>query len=294
VGTCPRAERGRVGWITSGNAASGAGVEAFDTLASGAGGGSGLTALGATDSLLGRVDAAVTVAWGTADITGDFAGSVTDGTVGDVRAGVTCRLVAFDCGFKSGLGVLGPAGASGICTEVVFVVSGGGTGVSATGESSPGVEASDIVPVSGAGTRGGNMRMRFGSGGLVLLSSDANDCSLVAAGGDSTAAAGDDSRFRLLEGLAADLFRVLGVALKAIFFKVFAAPIMRFVTSSNTFASSLACRRCDSLLDSLSSDIVLESVSLFDVPFSIIVSLVNTWFGSSTGVNVVFAVSAEG
>jgi hypothetical protein len=156
-----------------------------------------------------------------------------------------------------------------------------------------GVEVCEVDTAAGAGVRGGRMRRRFGSGGLVPLSWDANDCSLVATDGVSTAGGGDESRFRLLEGRAADLFLVLGVVLKARLFRLLAAPMMRIDTSSSALASSLACLRCVSRFESLVSFTALESLPWCAASTTTISSFV-AWFGGSTGVTGVSAVTGGG
>lgn len=80
----------------------------------------GLVVLGATDSRRGRDAAAVTMGWtGARAPVASFLFST-----GDVRAGVACRLGALEDGFTV-LGVVGPAGARGTWTVVVFVESDG-------------------------------------------------------------------------------------------------------------------------------------------------------------------------
>lgn len=62
-------------------------------------GGGGLVAFGTTDSLLERVDAAVTAVCGAgagAGGPGDVDSSVPEGKSGDTRAGVVWPLAAFD------------------------------------------------------------------------------------------------------------------------------------------------------------------------------------------------------
>jgi hypothetical protein len=104
-----------VGWATDGGGTSGKGVVAdFGAFVVGRRAGGGLVALGATDSRLERVEAAVTAdCGGAADTTGDFRDSGGDEKVGEGSAGVPFRLAVFDCGFEAGFGVLGPAGARG-------------------------------------------------------------------------------------------------------------------------------------------------------------------------------------
>jgi hypothetical protein len=162
---------------------------------------------------------------GAAGATGDISGAA-----GDVARGVSSGLGSFDATLLT-FGVLGPAGARGTCTVIplvpfvsVFVGSGSGTGVFATGEgatdagASRGVETADAgVGIGedtafGAGATGCS-RSRLGSGGLVALSWVATEASLVTSAALSVAGGGDASRFRLLEGRgAAFFFWVAGVA----------------------------------------------------------------------------------
>jgi hypothetical protein len=125
---------------------------------------------------------------------------------------------------------------------VVLVLSVCRMGVVETGEGATGVEVRGVDTEAGAGPCEGSMRRRFGSGGLVPLSCEANDCSLVAPEGDSTVSGGEESRFRLLfAGVRAfDFLLELGGVLKDISMSLSAAPLMRFVASSSSFASSLA------------------------------------------------------
>ena len=86
VGTWPRAERGRVAWICASDSVSGIGVDALEDLRGKLGISDRLAVFGATDSLRGRDEAAVTVGC----TEGSEISCEKPGVIGDDREGVAC------------------------------------------------------------------------------------------------------------------------------------------------------------------------------------------------------------
>lgn len=237
------------GACASGNN-SGAGVGVFEDLDGCIGATGGLGALGAMDSRRGLDEAAVTVDVAcTGDGSATGATGDSSGAAGDVPRGVRSGLGSSDAILLT-FGVLGPAGASGTCTEFPlafpsaplvgrFVGSGSGTEVCVAGEAaieagvSRGVDTVDAGGDAAAFSTGAMScsRGRLASGGLDELSCVATDPSLVLPVVPSAVGNGEVSRLRLFDGrVVGFLFWVAGVdtlcELKLNSFSPFAASLI--------------------------------------------------------------------